>query len=262
MKISNKIRDIIFLIHQAFMQPRKAEKGGVSKRKQYWIDTWSRVKNLSPEELEELYLGLQTTNQTLYKLMGKIEVLRVDKIKRAAENHSLDNLNEWNADEFLDSAINLPVFKLSEEGKGERWVITQPIEKPKNTVQICQCLWVAITNRAIHLMDKGKGFIEATPRQEMTMEKHRLAAIKAILDDKTVTDIVSGKPLMNLYRVNKEVKETFLWLLSERAKQNKKFRDLLILFLTKEVLKKTHLLEWAKKFAPQVQKIVEELKSI
>lgn len=258
-QISDKIHGVISLVHRAFMQPKK-EAPGKSLRKQYWAEAWSEVKNLSASELEELKGGIGTVCDTLYKLIDKIEELRNSKVKEMAESYSLSDLNRWRDEEFLDSSASLPVFnpKSKDEG-GKRWVITKPIERPRTTLETCQAIWVIITNRAIYIVDKGKSDVAPSAARDVLLEKHRLATIPALLDDRTVTDPQSGKPLMNIYMISQEVKETLLWLLAQRAKTEKGFAKLYAKFLKKEVLEKEKTFEWAKRYTPLAKKILVEM---
>ncbi|NUM34292.1 MAG: hypothetical protein HUU50_07100 [Candidatus Brocadiae bacterium] len=261
-EVSEKIHNTISSIHRAFMQPRKSE-GGESSRKKYWLDAWLEIKKLSPSELEELSQGIETIQSTLGKLKIKIESLRTKKLKVRAERHSLENLNEWEDDEFLDSSAALPVFNPKEKkGKGKLWVMTQSMEKPKTVSEICQAVWTVITNRAIYIVDKGRTDAKPSPSRDLMVEKHRLAVLPYFLDDKTITDTVTGKPLMNLYMITPEVKETLLWLLADRAKNEKVFRILYIKFLYKEVLKKAKLFDWAAKFTPHASAILKEIEHL
>ncbi|BBM85606.1 hypothetical protein [Candidatus Uabimicrobium amorphum] len=251
--VSSKIHKVISMIHNAFMKPKDSG----NARKQAWINTWSEIKTLSPIELNELSEGLETTVDTLTKLNSKIKMLSIKKQKEIETTNSkkVEDENKWEDNEFLDSSADLPVFKKSAQTK---WVSVKPIEKPKTIMQTCQAIWVTVTNRAIYIVD-NKGDKKPGPKRDLMIEKHRLAVLPAILDDKTVTDVITGKPIMNLYFVNKEVKENLLWLLAERSKVNANFRKLYIRFLRKEVIKKAKLYEWAKKFSLQAEKILKEL---
>ena len=182
------------------------------------------------------------------------------KLKALAEKISLEDHNLWEEDEFLDSSASLPVFNVKEKrNKGRRWVITTPIEKPKNATEICQAVWTIITNRAIGIVDSGRKDVKPNKARDLMIERHRLAVLPNFLDDKTITDPLTGKPVMNLYMINGEVKETMLWLLAERAKREQDFRKLFARFLQKEIVKKEKLFEWAKKFTPQVQQILKDI---
>ena len=241
------------MIHNAFMKPKDSG----NARKQAWINTWSEIKTLSPIELNELSEGLETTVDTLTKLNSKIKMLSIKKQKEieVSTDKTVEEDNKWEDNEFLDSSADLPVFKKSGQTK---WVSVKPIDKPKTIMQTCQAIWVTVTNRAIYIVD-NKGDKKPGPKRDLMIEKHRLAVLPAILDDKTVTDVITGKPIMNLYFVNKEVKENLLWLLAERSKVNTNFRKLYIKFLRKEVIKKAKIYEWAKKFSLQAEKILKEL---
>ena len=229
--VSSKIHTIISMIHNSFMQPKHD-----GSRKQSWIDTWTEIKNLSPFELNELSEGLETTIDTLNKLNSKTKILRIKKEKDLEQKqNNIDTANQWEQDEFLDSSADLPVFKKPDEGR--KWVEVKPIDKPKTVMQTCQAIWVTVTNRAIYLAD-SKGDNKLGSKRDSVIEKHRLAVLPAILDDKTVADVSTGKPIMNLYFINREVKENLLWLLCERAKVNENFRKLYIKFLRKEIIKK------------------------
>lgn len=250
--VSSKTHNVISMIHNAFMQP----KGAGNARKQSWINTWSEIKTLTPIELEELSEGLETTVDTLAKLNSKIKVLNLKKQKEIESKKSVEEVNKWEENEFLDSSADLPVFKKSTEES--KWVSVKPIDKPKTVMQTCQAIWVTVTNRAIYIVD-NKGDKKPGPRRDLMIEKHRLAVLPAILDDKTVTDVITGKPIMNLYFVNKEVKENLLWLLAERSKVNTNFRKLYIKFLRREITKKAKMYEWAKRFSVQAERILKEL---
>ena len=241
------------MIHNAFMKPKDSG----NARKQAWINTWSEIKTLSPIELNELSEGLETTVDTLTKLNSKIKMLSIKKQKEieVSTDKTVEEDNKWEDNEFLDSSADLPVFKKSGQTK---WVSVKPIDKPKTIMQTCQAIWVTVTIRAIYIVD-NKGDKKPGPKRDLMIEKHRLAVLPAILDDKTVTDVITGKPIMNLYFVNKEVKENLLWLLAERSKVNTNFRKLYIKFLRKEVIKKAKIYEWAKKFSLQAEKILKEL---
>lgn len=244
------------MIHNAFMKPKDSG----NARKQAWINTWSEIKTLSPIELNELSEGLETTVDTLTKLNSKIKMLSIKKqkeieISTSTNNKTVEDDNKWEDNEFLDSSADLPVFKKSAQTK---WVSVKPIDKPKTIMQTCQAIWVTVTNRAIYIVD-NKGDKKPGTKRDLMIEKHRLAVLPAILDDKTVTDVITGKPIMNLYFVNKEVKENLLWLLAERSKVNTNFRKLYIKFLRKEVIKKAKMYEWANKFSLQAEKILKEL---
>ena len=121
-------------------------------------------------------------------------------------------------------------------------MMTRPVEKPKNTLQICQAIWIVITNRAIYMIDKGKKDVKPSLSRDAQIEKHRLAVLPNLLDDKIITDTITGKPLMNLYQITREIKETLLWLLAERAKTEPFFQKLYIKFLKKEILGKKQTL--------------------
>lgn len=248
--VSSKIHTIISMIHNAFMQPKIG-----NSRKQHWIDTWGEIKNLTPIELKELSEGLETTIDTLTKLNAKAKMLSIKKQKELENKNILRSVNKWEESEFLDSSADLPVFKNTQK---TNWVSVKPIEKPKTVMQTCQAIWVTVTNRAIYIVD-NKGDKKPGLKRDAMIEKHRLAVLPAILDDKTVTDVTTGKPIMNLYFINKEVKENLLWLLAERSKVNQIFRRLYIKFLKKELIKKSKMYEWAKKFTPQAEKILKEL---
>jgi len=261
-EVSEKIHNTISSIHRAFMQPRKTQ-DGESLRKKYWLEAWIEIKKLSPSELEELSGGLETIQSTIAKLKVKVEDLRTKKLKVRAERHSLENLNEWEDDEFLDSSAALPVFNPKDKKtKGKQWVTTHSMEKPKTISEVCQAVWTVITNRAIYIVDKGRTDAKPSPSRDIMIEKHRLAVLPYLLDDKTITDTATGKPLMNLYMINTEVKETLLWLLAERAKSEKIFRILYIKFLYKEVIKKAKLFDWAAKFSPQAMTILKEIENL
>ncbi|WP_372368550.1 hypothetical protein [Candidatus Uabimicrobium sp. HlEnr_7] len=253
--VSSKIHKAISMIHNAFMQPKDAG----NARKQSWISTWSEIKTLNPMELNELGEGLDTTIDTLNKLNNKIKMLSIKKQKeietKSQNKKPVGETNKWEDNEFLDSSADLPIFKKSAQTK---WVSVKPIDKPKTIMQTCQAIWVTVTNRAIYIVD-NKGDKKPGMKRDLMIEKHRLAVLPAILDDKTVTDVITGKPIMNLYFVNKEVKENLLWLLAERSKVNTNFRKLYIKFLRKEVIKKSKMYEWAKKFSTQAERILKEL---
>lgn len=260
-KVSQKIHRAISKVHHAFMQPKKNEHGE-SVRKEYWTKAWTEIKKLSPSELEEFNEGVETIRSTLRRLKSKVESLRVKKLKAKAQQESLQDLNEWGEDEFLDSSAALPVFKSKPKKRsGKRWVITPPMDKPKTTTEICQAIWTVITNRAITIVDKGKN-IKPSVGHDTAIEKHRLAALPKFLDDKTVTDPLTSKPIMNLYMINSEVKSTMIWLLAERAKRESTFRKLYIKFLKKEVLGKVKIFEWAKKFSSQVETILQDISDL
>ncbi len=259
--VSAKIHTIMASIHQAFMQPRRQSNEGESLRKAYWIKAWSETKQLSAKELEELTQAIETIQETLGKLKEKVESLRTKKLKARAERHALENLNEWEEDEFLDSAAVLPVFS-EKKPTGKRWVISQCLDKPKTVTQVCQAVWTVITNRAITIVDKGKANVQPNQERDVLIESHRLAVLPNLLDDKTITDPLSGKPLMNLFMINSEVKETLLWLLAERAKKETLFRKLFIRFLTNEIVKKAKLYTWANKYMGQAQQILAEISNL
>ena len=192
--------------------------------------------------------------------MEKLKEYALKNSGPRAEKSSLEDHNLWEEDEFLDSSASLPVFNVKDKRpKGRRWVITSPIERPKNATEVCQAVWTIITNRAIGIVDSGKKDIKPSKSRDLMVEKHRLAVLPNLLDDKTITDPTTGKPVMNLYMINIEVKETMLWLLAERAKREQEFRRLFVRFLQKEILKKEKLYEWAKKFSPQVEQILKDL---
>lgn len=258
-EISDRIHHAISLVHLAFMQHKSS--GDSSARKKYWLEAWSEIKTLSPEELDEFKKGIDVVRQTMRKLNQKVDQLREKKVRKAQEVHSLSIANEWEEDEFLDSSANLPVFNLKKQAKteGKQWVMTRPMEKPKTTVQVCQALWVSLTNRAIYIVDKGKKNVPPDTVRDQMIEKHRLAVLPHLLDDQVVTDQLTGKPLMNLYKITPEVKETILWLLAERAKAEKKFCKLYVEFLEQEVIAKAPMFEWAQKFTPQAKKILKTL---
>ena len=258
-EVSLKVHKAISSIHLAFMQPRKSA-DGKSLRKQYWLEAWSEIKKLSPREMEELGEGLDTVRQTLDRLKVKVKMLRTKKLKSRAERHGLENLNEWEDDEFLDSSAALPVFhRKGKRPKGKRWVITHSMERPKSISEICQAVWTVITNRAIYIVDKGQTNVKPSASRDLLIERHRLLVLPNLLDDKTITDPLTGKPLMNLYMINSEVKETMLWLLAERAKTERIFHKLYLKFLVKEVIKKAKSLDWAAKFSSLARQIVNEL---
>lgn len=261
-QVPDKIHYILCHVHRAFMQPQK-DGEGKSLRKQYWLETWSEIKQLSVAELQELAKGLEITRYTLRKLSQKVEELHGKKIKEMAESYAQDTLsqNQYEEDEFLDSSCNLPVFneKAQKNSSGKRWVMTRPNERPKTTVETCQALWTVITNRAIYIVDKGKKEVTPSLAHDLEIEKQQLTVLPSLLDDKIITDPITGKPLMNLYMITPEVKETLLWLLAQRAKTDQRFGKLLVRFFKKEVIGKEKLFEWAKKFSPLVQKILTEI---
>lgn len=258
-QFSDRIHAVISLVHRAFMQPKKS-KASPSLRKQYWLEAWAEIKTLSPQQLEELVNGLETIRQTLRKLKQKVEELH-DKRLLEQENRHLANFNELEEDEFLNSSSTLPVFnpKRKKKKKGKRWVMARPMEKPKTLIQSCQAAWVVITNRAIYIVDGGKKDASPSASRDLLIEKNRLAVLPNFLDDKTITDPTTGKPLMNLYMINHEIKETLLWLLAERAKTEAVFCKLFVKFLKKEVIAKEKMYEWAKKFTPQAREILKQL---
>lgn len=258
--VSSKIQKIIASIHFAFMQPRKADNGD-ALRKQYWLDAWSSVKKLNPKEMDELIDGLETIRDTLSKLENKIRTVRDKKIQKQAMQ-SLSSSNEWEEDEFLSSKADLPVFKpVKTNVNGKRWVITEPLERPKTLFEICQCIWTVLTNRAITLLDGSHKNVSPSLERDNAIEKHRLSALSLVLADMTVTDPLTSKPLMNIYMISKEVKEKLLRLLAERAKKEANFRKLYVQFLKVEILDKIQTHEWAQKFAPCVLKILHDMKS-
>ena len=251
----SKVYSSLANIHRAFMQPKRT-KDGKTLRKQYWLKAWGEVKRLSPSELQELTKALQVTQKTLSKLKTRIEELRQKKISRLR----LESLNQWEEEEFLDSAAVLPVFKPKERKfKGKHWVVTIPIERPKTVTETCQAIWTVITNRAINMVDGGKDNVRPNPKRDLLIERHRLSVLPKLLDDKIITDPHSNKPIMNIYQINKDVKELMLWLLADYAKREKKFRKLFIKFLRKEIIKKAHLFEWAEKFKSQSYQILDEI---
>ncbi len=259
--VSAKIHTIMASIHQAFMQLKGTSlPDGQSLRKTYWIKSWSEIKQLSPNELDELNQAINSMQETLEKLKEKISSLRGKKIQARAERHSLENLNEWEEDEFLDSAAVLPVFS-QKKPSGKRWVITQSLERPKTITQVCQAIWIVLTNRAITIVDGDKKNVPPSRDRDLMIEKHRIAALPNLLDDKTITDPLTGKPLMNLYPINIEVKETLLWMLSERAKKERMFCELYVKFL-QEIIKKSKLYEWTSKYSQIANKILREIKDL
>ena len=257
-RVSSKVYTALSLVHRAFMQSQK-DAHGQSQRKQYWQEAWSETKNLSLSEMKELVGAIETTRHTLRKLNQKIEELRAKKIRELAETSTLDRANEWEEDEFLDSSVGLPVFNpKTAKTSGKRWVITKPLERPRNTIETCQAAWTVITNRALSIVDKGKD-VKPSLARDVEIEKYRLAVLPYLLDDKIITDPLSGKPLMNIYMITPEVKETILWLLAQRARSDAKFGKLFTKFLKKEIVAKEKLFEWAKRFTPLSLKILGEL---
>lgn len=260
--ISTKIHTTMSSIHQAFMQPKNANlPSGQSLRKAYWIKAWSEIKLLAPEELEELVVAIDSMQQTLSKLKEKVQILRHNRIKaQQIQRSSLENLNEWEDDEFLDSKAVLPVFSEKKRKQlGKRWVITQSLERPKTAAQTCQAVWIVLTNRAITIVDGNQINVQPSLERDTKMEKQRLSALPNFLDDQTVTDPLSGKPIMNLYFITQEVKETMLWLLCDRAKKDALFRKLYVQFLSQEIVKKAKTHPYANKFASLAMKILHSL---
>jgi hypothetical protein len=260
-QVPDKIHYILCHVHRAFMQPQK-DSEGKSLRKQYWLETWSEIKRLSVTELKELTKGLEVTRYTLRKLSQKVEELQSRKVKETTDSYAPETLsqNQYEEDEFLDSSCNLPVFsEKAQKSSGKRWLMARPNDKPKTTVETCQAVWTVITNRAIYIVDKGKREVTPSLSHDLEIEKQQLMVLPFLLDDKIITDPITGKPLMNLYMVTPEVKETLLWLLAQRAKSDSRFGKLLVRFFKKEIVGKEKLFEWAKKFSPLAQKILAEI---
>lgn len=261
-QISAKIHTTMSCIHQAFLQPKNANlPNGQSLRKAYWIKAWSDIKLLEPEELEELIIAIDSMEQTLNKLREKVNILRNNRIKAKAQQRSnLESANEWEEDEFLDSKASLPVFveKKNQTPAGKRWTITPSLEKPKTPAQVCQAVWIVLTNRAISIIDGGQQNVPPSLERDLRMENQRILALTNFLGDQTITDPLSGKPLMNLYFITQEVKETMLCLLAERAKKDATFRKLYVQFLSKEIIKKAKTYTYASKFTPLATRILQD----
>ena len=261
-EISAKIHQTIANIHRAFMQPRRTPQGEAI-RKQYWLEAWNDIKKLTPSEMTELIYGIGTVRDTLAKLEVKIANVREKKLKIQLDQYALQNLNEWEEDEFLDSAAVLPVFNPKQKVvQGKRWVITETLKKQKTVFETCQCVWTVITNRAISIVDGGFKNVQPSLKRDALIEKHRLATLPLLLDDLTITDPLSGKPLMNIFMISKDVKVKLLYLLGERAKKELPFRKLYVRFLKKEILDKMNKCEWAQRFSSQALQILHELKNL